>query len=257
MTLYAGTGGWEYAHWRGRFYPTAPPPHDDLAYYASRFATVEVDGTFYRLPEAEVFDGWRERVPDDFVFSIKASRFLTHVRRLKEPGEAVEHLMSRARRLGRKLGPVLLQLPPNMRRDDGRLSDTLRAFGRGTRVAVEFRHDSWFSDGIRTLLEQHDASLCLADRGLRLITPEWRTAGWGYVRFHGGVGSPPGGYGLHALDARAGLLRRIYGDADVFAYFNNDGFACALRDARTFALAARRHGFETTRIPGAREVHAG
>lgn len=257
MTLHVGTCGWEYAHWRGRFYPTGPAPHDDLAYYASRFATVEVDGTFYRLPDAGVFDAWRDRVPDDFVFSIKASRFLTHVRRLKEPAEPVEHLMSRARRLGSKLGPVLLQLPPNMRSDPGRLGETLRAFGSGTRVAVEFRHASWFSDEIRALLERHDAALCLADRGSRLITPGWRTADWGYIRFHGGSGSPPGGYGRSALDARAGLIRRLFGDADVFAYFNNDGYACALRDARIFALAAGRHGLKPTSVPSAREVHAG
>ena len=165
--------------------------------------------------------------------------------------------MSRARRLGRKLGPVLLQLPPNMRSDGGRLRDTLRAFGRGTRVAVEFRHESWFCDEIRALLELHGAALCLADRGSRLIMPAWRTADWGYFRFHGGVGSPPGGYGRSALDARARLVRHLFGDADVFAYFNNDGYGCALRDARMFALAAKRHGLEPTHVPAAREVRAG
>jgi len=257
MTLYVGTSGWEYAHWRGRFYPRAPGPHDDLAYYAARLATVEVNGTFYRLPDADVFDDWARRTPDDFVFAIKASRYLSHIKRLKEPAEPVERLMSRARRLGAKLGPVLLQLPPNMRRDAGRLRETLRAFGPATRVAVEFREASWFAEEVRALLAAHNAALCLADRESRLVTPEWRTADWGYIRFHYGTGSPPGGYGRAALDARAALLRRLFGDADVYAYFNNDGYACALRDARTFALAAARHGLKPTRVPGPHDVRVG
>jgi len=257
VTLHVGTCGWEYAHWRGRFYPRQRGAHDDLAYYAARFESVEVDGTFYRLPEAAVFEDWARRVPEGFVFAIKASRYLTHIRRLKEPAEAVDHLMSRARRLGPKLGPVLLQLPPNMRRDIGRLREALRAFGPDARVAVEFRHDSWFAEETRAALAAHNAALCLADRGSRLVTPAWRTADWGYMRFHYGTGRPPGGYGRGALGARAGLVGRLFGDADVFAYFNNDGYACALRDARTFALAARRLGLRPTRVPGPRDVRAG
>jgi uncharacterized protein YecE (DUF72 family) len=258
VTLYIGTCGWEYAHWRGRFYPGTRGREDELAYYAARFGSVEVDGTFYRLPEAEVFEDWARRVPDDFVFSIKASRYLTHIRRLKEPVEPVAHLLSRVRRLGKKLGPILLQLPPDMRRDAGRLRDALRAFGPHTRVAVEFRHDSWYVEETRATLVAHEAALCLADRGSRLVTPTWRTAAWGYMRFHYGTGRPAGCYGRRALAARAETIRRLFGpDADVFAYFNNDGYACALRDARTFAGAARRQGLRPARVPGLRDVRAG
>ena len=250
MPVYAGTSGWQYRDWRGRFYPRKPAPDDDLAFYAARFQTVELNATFYRLPEADTFAGWAKRVPGDFVFAMKASRFLTHVRRLRDPQEAVERMMSRARRLGRKLGPVLLQLPPDMRRDGDRLRATLRAFPRRTRVAVEFRHPSWFDDAIRRLLEDHGAALCLADRGSRLITPAWRTADWGYIRFHEGRSKDAPCYGETALRSRAALVAATWGpSADVFVYFNNDAYACAVRDAALFARAARRCRLDVSRTP--------
>ncbi len=189
---------------------------------------------------------------------MKASRFLTHIKRLRDPREPVERMIARASRLGAKLGPVLLQLPPDLQRDTGRLRDALAAFDPGTRVAVEFRHASWFADDVRALLESHDAAMCIADRGSRLITPAWRTAEWGYLRFHEGLASPPSSYGDAALDARAALVERLFGpDADVYAYFNNDAFACALRDAARFAAAARRHGLHPTRVPPPSSIRAG
>jgi len=260
MPLYVGTSGWQYRHWLGRFYPRRPRPPDELAFYAERFATVEANGTFYRLPEVKTFEDWARRVPEGFVFSIKASRFLTHIRRLREPNEPVERLMSRAAHLGDRLGPVLLQLPPQMKRDADRLTATLDAFERhgAPRVAVEARHESWFSDDVRALLEKRNAALCLADRDSRLQTPAWRTADWGYIRFHSGRAQPEPCYGRAALSSRARLIADLWGPrADVYAYFNNDPLACALRDAVRFGHAAARCGLRPTRVPSARDVCVG
>jgi uncharacterized protein YecE (DUF72 family) len=260
MPVYVGTSGWQYRHWGGRFYPRRPAPADDLAYYAGRFATVEANATFYRLPEATTFEEWARRVPDGFVFAVKSSRFLTHIRRLRDPEAPVARLMSRAAHLREKLGPVLVQLPPQMHRDVGRLRQTLDAFQRhgASRVALEFRHESWFVDDVRSLLEEHNAALCLTDRESRLTTPAWGTADWGYVRFHGGRARPEPCYGRSALSSRARLIAGLWGArADVYVYFNNDALACAPRDAGRFARAAAACGLRPTRVPAPRDVRVG
>ena len=180
-----GTSGWQYRHWRGGLYPESLAVPRWLGHYAERFATVEVNNAFYRLPELATFKTWSEAVGDDFVFAVKASRYLTHVRRLRDPDEPVRRFLERARGLGPKLGPVLVQLPPSLSVDLGALDRALGCFPRGVRVAVEFRHDSWWTPGARSLLERHGAALCLADQaGQR--SPLWRTADWGYLRLHGG-----------------------------------------------------------------------
>lgn len=260
MPVLIGTSGWQYRHWLGRFYPRSPRPPDDLAYYAARFCTVEANGTFYRLPEASTFEAWAARTPDDFSVTVKASRFLTHIKRLKEPAEPVERLMTRALKLGDKRGPVLVQLPPDFARDDARLAETLEAFHHITpnaRVAVEFRHDSWFDPVVRGLLERHNAALCIADRKSRLITPAWRTADWGYVRFHEGRARPQPCYGAGALLSRAGLLHELFADADLYVYFNNDPLGCALRDAVVFASACTRVGLCPSRVPALDDIRVG
>jgi uncharacterized protein YecE (DUF72 family) len=173
VRLHIGTSGWEYAHWNRRFYPRGTADRLDL--YAEHFRTVEVSGTFYRLPETRTFADWARRTPDRFIVALKASRFLTHVRRLRQPKAPTRRLLSRADGLGSKLGPILLQLPPSFAPDADLLSDALDAFG-DLRVAVEFRDARWYTDDTRGVLESHDAALCIADRGSRLITPPWRTA---------------------------------------------------------------------------------
>jgi uncharacterized protein YecE (DUF72 family) len=250
MTVYAGTSGWQYRHWRRLLYAAKPHDLSDLAWYARSFGTVEANGTFYRLPEVETFARWRDETPDGFVFALKASRFLTHVLRLREPQAAVERMMERAERLGDKLGPVLLQLPPTLRRDDERLAAAIDAFPADVRVAVEFRHVSWFDEDVAALLRERDAALCLADRGSRLITPSWRTASWGYVRFHEGRAHPAPCYGREAIASRARLITSLWPTtADVYAYFNNDPRGCAVRDAGAFGRAMRRLGYPTTGVP--------
>ena len=257
MTVLLGTSGWQYDSWRGRFYPEEVAKARWLEYYAARFATVESNAAFYRLPEYRTFTDWAARTPDDFVVAVKASRYLTHVRRLREPEEPVHRLAERLDGLGEKCGPVLLQLPPTLRIDLDALDATLRAFPAGRRVAVEPRHPSWFVDGIRRLLERRGAALCLADRsGHR--SPLWVTAPWGYVRFHEGRATPRPCYGRRALGTWAARLADLWTDAEaVYCYFNNDAQGCAPHDARTLALALGRIGRSASRAPTSAEVRVG
>jgi len=159
-----------------------------------------VNATFYRLPSPATFADWRRRTPEDFTLAVKASRFLTHVERLRDSEEPVARLMEAAGELGPRLGPILLQLPPDMRCDLGRLEATLAAFPDGLRIAVEPRHASWLEAGTRALLERHDAALCMADRP-SWRPPLWRTASWGYLRLHEGRASPRPCYGVRAPDS--------------------------------------------------------
>lgn len=255
MPAWIGTSGWQYASWRGTFYPDRLAQKGWLEHYAERFEVVEVNNAFYRLPEASTFAVWAERTPPDFVVAVKASRYLTHIRRLSEPQEPVARFMERARHLGSKLGPVLLQLPPNLRRDLDALETTLDQFPASVRVAVECRHESWFSDETFKLLADRGAAFCLADSPRRR-TPVVRTADWGYLRLHEGRAQPHPCYGRAALETWARRLEELWdpGD-DVYVFFNNDPRGCAVRDARVFASAARRAGLLPTRVPGARDIH--
>lgn len=255
MPALMGTSGWQYAHWRGRLYPRGLAQRRWLEHYAERFATVEVNATFYRLPRPETLEDWARRTPDDFVMAIKASRYLTHVRRLRDPGEPVARLMAVAGRLGPKLGPVLLQLPPGMRRDTGLLEAALEAFPAGVRVACEFRDDSWRHGDVWRLLERRGAALCMADRRSRPGEVR-RTADWGYLRLHEGRASPHPCYGPAALDAWARRLAGLFGPGDdVFVFLNNDTAGCAPRDARVLARRLARAGLPPTRTPAAAETH--
>jgi uncharacterized protein YecE (DUF72 family) len=199
--MLVGTSGWQYADWRGVLYPPGLPQRRWLERYGECFDTVENNNAFYRLPAAETFVSWRDRTPAGFVMAVKASRFLTHMKRLKDPEEPVERLLRRAAGLGGKLGPLLLQLPPNLPADPARLAACLSCFPDGVRVAVEPRHDSWWTDEIRDILVRHGAALCWADRLGRPLTPLWRTADWAYVRFHEGAARPWPMYGDRALAA--------------------------------------------------------
>ncbi|GLW06584.1 histidine kinase [Microtetraspora sp. NBRC 13810] len=242
MRINVGTSGWMYADWRGRFYPEGVPRRLWLERYAECFGTVENNNAFYRLPSAETFAGWRERTPPGFVMAVKASRFLTHVKRLREPGEPVERLMAAAGGLGDRLGPILLQLPPSLTVAPALLDDCLARFPSGVRVAVEPRHDSWWTEEVRETLSARGAALCWADRLGRPLIPLWRTARWGYLRLHEGRARPLPSYGDASL---ASWLRRIGNDWDeLYVYFNNDQGGAAVRDASRFAGMAREAGHE-------------
>jgi len=255
MPLHIGTSGWQYRDWRGAFYPEKAPVSKWLEQYASRFPTVENNGTFYRLAAPETFAAWQARTPAGFLMAVKASRYLTHIRRLREPAEPVGRLLHAATALGDRLGPVLLQLPPTMPADADALEECLAQFSsqftnltasaaRQLRVCVEFRHESWLTQEIRDILTAHDAALCWSDRGSKPLGPLWRTAGWGYIRFHEGTAQPWPRYGAQAL--RTWLSRVSDGfpaDADVFAYFNNDQHAAAPADAAALIHLAQKAGW--------------
>jgi uncharacterized protein YecE (DUF72 family) len=253
--IYIGTSGWQYASWKGTYYPSDVPQARWLEHYAEHFQTQEVNNAFYRLPKAETFVHWAERTPDDFVMVVKMSRYLTHIKRLREADEPVQRFMERARGLGSKLGPVLLQLPPNLQAERlPELDHTLSLFPDDVRVAVEFRHESWFTDETYDVLRRYGAAFCLADSPRRR-TPVVRTADWGYLRLHEGKATPQPCYGERALDRWAETLAEVFGrEPDVFVFFNNDPKGCAVRDARLFALACDRHGLAHTRVPGPRDV---
>jgi uncharacterized protein YecE (DUF72 family) len=233
-----GCSGWSYQHWRGLFYPQSGPSSRWLELYAQEFDTVEINATFYRLPAVKTVEDWARRTPDDFIFAVKASRYLTHIKRLREIEEGVKRMTDCVEPLlhASKLGPTLWQLPPHFHRDDDLLASALEAMAPG-RHAVEFRDPSWFAQDVYDLLRQHDAALVVADRSPAPASPWVNTAGWSYLRFHAGR-ARDGNYGARELRAWA---RRVTAQTgDVFAYFNNDWQGFALANARRLRGLVRR-----------------
>jgi uncharacterized protein YecE (DUF72 family) len=228
-----GCSGWQYRHWRDNFYATAGSLAKWFDHYASVFDTVEINNSFYRLPEAVTFERWAQRAPGGFVFAVKASRFLTHMKKLKEPEAPLQRMFDRVPGLGAHLGPVLYQLPPGWSVDAPRLEHFLQALPRGVRHVVEFRDPSWYGDNVMELLRRYDVALCLHDmRGS--ATERTRVGSFVYVRFHGPTGQYSGGYSDERLRTWADWLAVQQRDgADVYAYFNNDVGGHAPRDALT------------------------
>jgi uncharacterized protein YecE (DUF72 family) len=247
VAVIIGTSGWQYRDWRGRFYPQRLPQRLWLEHYCRYFATVESNAAFYRLPELTTFVSWRERTPPEFRWAVKASRYLTHIKRLREPAEPVARLMERAAGLGPKLDTILLQLPPTLQADVDLLRECLARFPGGSRVAVEPRHTSWWTDEVRALLERYGAALCWADRGEQPVAPLWRTADWGYLRFH--TGAEGWRYRPATLTTWAERIAETFADGDVLVYFNNDPGCAAVVDAVHFADAVRTAGGTPTRVP--------
>ena len=235
-----GCSGWQYRHWRGDFYPAELSQNRWLEHYATRFDTVEINNTFYRLPEAATFAEWRRRVAPGFLYAVKASRFLTHMKKLNQPREPLQRLFSRARALGRAFGPVLYQLPPRWPVNVDRLELFLKALPRRRRHAIEFRDPSWYTGEVFALLERYRVALCLHDMagsssGKKAVGP------FVYARFHG-VQKYSGRYTDQTLDEWADwMAERAAAGVPVFAYFNNDTGGHAPRDAERLrsAIAAR------------------
>jgi uncharacterized protein YecE (DUF72 family) len=225
-----GTSGWNYPHWRGRFYPRQLSPAGWLAYFARQFPTVEINSTFYRLPASTVFAAWRAAVPARFTFAVKASRFITHIKRLRAGRGPVRRLVTRARPLRRTLGPILFQLPPAFACDEPRLAAFLAGLPAGLRYAMEFRHDSWHRESVYRLLRRHRTACCISD-GPEIPRRIVRTAPFIYVRFHGPGGIGVGRYSEAALRWWARRVREISEGRPVYAYFNNDQDAFAVQNA--------------------------
>jgi uncharacterized protein YecE (DUF72 family) len=227
-----GCSGWNYADWRERFYPKGLPARLWLEHYAATFPTVEVNSTFYRLPSRDAVARWAQQTPADFIFTVKASRYLTHVKRLTDLGRGVERFYERIQPLvdAGKLGPVLWQLPATFRCDLDRLEDALGQLPGG-RHCFEFRDPSWFVPEVYEALRRHGAALVIGDHPERPFQAFERTADWTFVRFHYGHRGRQGNYSQAEI---AEWARRIAGwaaDADVYCYFNNDWQGFAVKDA--------------------------
>jgi uncharacterized protein YecE (DUF72 family) len=227
-----GTSGWHYDSWRGPFFPREVPKRAHLAFYAQAFQTTELNGVFYRTPSLEAVRGWLEQTPDDFVFAWKASKFITHWKRLSGKSRNSLALMeTRLKALKHKAGPVLFQLPPQFTADRERLAAFLKLLRKRRRYAFEFRHPSWYDDAILELLREHDISLCLSDHH-DAPSPWTVTAGHVYVRGHGPGGRYKGHYPKATLEKWARDIRKWKRQRrDVFVYFDNDQKSAAPKDA--------------------------
>ncbi len=235
MAIHVGASGWSYDHWQGVLYPEGLPPRDRLGCYTSRFTTVELNASFYRWPRRSAFDSWRRRLPEGFVFTVKAPRLLTHFQRLYQPERWTERITSDMARLGARRGPLLVQLSPNFPFDYERLAYFLKHATPWVRVAVEFRHPSWHQEATFGLLETYGAAYCVMS-GAHLPCILRATANFAYVRLHG----PDTGHlygGSYSDDDMRWWADRVrewaHQGRDVFAYFNNDGGGNAVRNAWT------------------------
>jgi uncharacterized protein YecE (DUF72 family) len=227
-----GCSGWNYPHWRERVYPKGLPPRRWLEHYATLFDTVEVNNTFYRLPSPSAVAGWVERTPETFVFTVKASRYLTHIKRLADLERGVERFYEGIEPLVRsgKLGPVLWQLPGNFHRNDERLGSALERLPPG-RHCFEFRHQSWFTREVYELLERRGAALVIGDDPERPFQSHELTADWTFVRFHRGRRGRNGNYSATELEEWKRRIAAWRSEVDVYAYFNNDWEGYAVKNA--------------------------
>ena len=228
---YIGTSGWHYGHWEGPFYPSGFPKEAFLKYYAACYCTTEINNFFYRLPEKKTLLRWRNAVPEGFVFSVKASRYLTHMKKLKDPQEPLERLLDRVNVLEDKLGPILFQLPPRWGSNPERLEDFLEILPEGQRYAFEFRDPSWFDEKNYELLRNYKSSFCTYDLDGK-TSPKEITADFAYVRLHGPDGPYRGRYGAELLAGWAGTFSAWLKEGlDVYCYFDNDEVGYAAQDA--------------------------
>jgi uncharacterized protein YecE (DUF72 family) len=220
--IYIGTSGWHYKHWKGLFYPAGMQQQDYLAYYLNFYQTVEINNSFYRLPTPETFASWRQAVPEDFVFSVKASRFITHMKKLKDPQASLSNFIQNVTALEEKLGPILFQLPPRWHCDVARLRQFLQALPPGLLYTFEFRDHTWYQEPVYELLRQYNAAFCIYDLEQHL-SPVIVTTNFVYIRLHGPVGKYDGRYSDEVLNGWATAARRwATEDKTVYIYFDND-----------------------------------
>ena len=231
--VHIGCSGWNYPDWRERVYPRGLPPRRWLEHYARLFDTVEVNSTFYRLASRDAVANWVEQTPPDFVFALKASRYLIHMKRLTDMDRGVHRFYERIEPLvgTPKLGPIVWQLPANFQRDDERLASALDALPEG-RHCFEFRHPSWFAADVYALLRERSVAMVIGDHPERAFQSYEHTADWTFVRFHHGARGRRGNYSQRELEAWSRRLADWRRSVEVFAYFNNDWEAFAVRNGR-------------------------
>ena len=234
MKIYIGTSGWHYKHWLGVFYPAGTVAAEMFQFYAQNFDTVEVNNSFYRLPAAKTFDTWRQSSPREFRFAVKANRFITHMKKLKEPKSSTAKFFLAAARLGQKLGPILFQLPPRWNLNIERLASFLKALPSGHKYVFEFRDTTWLVPAVFDLLRQHNMALCIHDFA-DIKVPYELTADFTYIRFHGPTSMKyAGSYSsreLHSWASRIAGWRATL--SATYVYFNNDPGGAAVRNAKT------------------------
>jgi len=235
MKLYIGTSGWVYRHWRGIFYPEGLAQAKWLEFYNQHFTTVELNNSFYHLPSEKASAAWRERSSEGFVYAVKVSRLITHLKKLRNVEGALENFLSRAQILREKLGPLLYQLPPNMPRNDRVLEAFLQLLPPGLCHVFEFRNESWFDEGVFALLRQHQIGFCVYDMP-EFTTPIVATADFAYIRFHGSSELYGSCYSDAELEGWAKRITELGQDlTSVYIYFNNDAEAFAVGNAKTLA----------------------
>lgn len=226
-----GTSGWQYKHWRGPFYPADLPASRMLAFYLEHFDTVEVNNSFYHLPAPATFENWKAASPPGFLFAVKGSRFITHMKKLKDPEPSSQKFFDAVAGLGRKLGPILWQLPPFWQVNTERLDEFLAVLPRRRRYAFEFRNETWFTEEVNAILRRRKAAFCIYDFDYRQ-SPRTVTADWVYVRLHGPDGKYAGSYSDDALKEWARQFEAWSREGrDVYCYFDNDQAGYAVQNA--------------------------
>jgi len=225
-----GTSGWTYPHWQQIFYPPDWPTTQWLEYYARQFDTVELNATFYRLPKLKTFENWKQKTPDTFVWSVKASKYITHTKRLRDSQEPLERLYTTAAGLGDKLGVVLFQLPPSLEFEEKTFRQFCEFLNRDLRHALEVRHDSWISDRLFASLRQYNVALCVADTAGRYPFQQVVTADFMYVRLHGSTKLYGSNYSEEDLRVWAEKIKSW--GMDTFVYFDNDFEGQAVQNAK-------------------------
>jgi uncharacterized protein YecE (DUF72 family) len=235
--VHVGTSGWHYPHWKGPFYPEGIRDSEMLSYYAQLFNIVELNNTFYKLPDQNVVVHWRENSPKQFQFAVKGSRYLTHMKKLKDPVRGLERFFSRAELLGPKLGPILFQLPPHWSFDEARFSGFLDSLPSGHRYAFEFRDASWNNATSRKLLSRFNAAYCIFNLA-GFQSPAWITADFTYIRLHGPNGRYQGSYRQSEL---RGWVKRLkeWSLNTAYVFFDNDQAAYAVKNALLFQTLIR------------------
>lgn len=230
--IHIGTSGWSYPHWKGPFYPPDLANDNFLEFYARHFKTVEINNSFYHLPDEKTLVQWRDKTPEDFIFTAKASRYITHMKKLKDPKESLANFLDRIEVLGEKLGPILFQLPPNWHFNEERLNAFLDALSDHHRYAFEFRDPSWFNERTYAILKSHQAAFCIYDLNGRL-SPKEITSDFVYIRLHGPNGPYRGCYGTGALTDWAGAYSAWAAlGKEIYCYFDNDEAGYAAQNAQ-------------------------
>jgi len=228
-----GTSGWHYGHWEGLYYPEKLPKSKWFGHYAKDFDTVEINNTFYQLPKQQTFENWHKQAPKNFLYTVKANRFITHIKRLKDAEETLPRFFERAELLKENLGPVLYQLPPSFHKDPDRLHYFLQLLPKQRTAIFEFRHESWFSQDTYDLLDEFGAGFCIHDLS-GVPTPRVITGHVIYIRFHGTIGRYDGNYPKATLKNWTEWIKENLEHArGVYAYFNNDANAYAIHNAKT------------------------